>query len=155
MLRLAGSDGDGALLSWAAFGDIARIRETAGTDVTLGQRLFVCPSTDREQVLAVARRQIAWYATTPTYRAFHEWAGRTEPFEAMWKLWEVGDRRAAVEAIPERVVDELVINGSPAECVEHVERFRQAGIKIPLIHVIPIGNSMFEAALSVAPTTLL
>ncbi|MFC5731563.1 MULTISPECIES: LLM class F420-dependent oxidoreductase [Nocardioides] len=148
MLKLAGSETDGALLSWASVDDVPRIQEIAGSHACLGARLFVCPSTDRDHVLATARRQIAWYATTPAYRAFHEWAGRTEPLARMWHHWEAGDRRVAVDSIPEGVVDELVVSGSPEQCVEHLDRYRAAGIQIPIIHLIASGTSTFAAALS-------
>jgi hypothetical protein len=65
MLKLAGNQSDGAILSWVAVEDLPRIQAIVGPGKTLAARVFVCPSTDRDQVLAIARRQIAWYANAP------------------------------------------------------------------------------------------
>ena len=51
----------------------------------------------------------------------------------MWAHWQAGDRKAAVEAIPDEVVDQLVIHGSPEACREHVERYREAGVTTPVL----------------------
>jgi probable F420-dependent oxidoreductase len=151
MLQLAGTEADGALLSLATVDDVPRIQQIVGNEKALGARLFVWPFTDRERVLAIARRQIAWYANTPAYRVFHEWAGRAEQLTPMWHRWEAGDLRGALEAIPETLVDALVVNGDPEECREHLARYQAAGIQISLIHIIPVDTSIFDAARSPAP----
>ncbi|MCZ7629763.1 MAG: LLM class flavin-dependent oxidoreductase [Microthrixaceae bacterium] len=44
--------------------------------------------------------------------------GRGELLAEMWRLWGEGDRKAALEAIPESLVDELIVSGTPEECRE-------------------------------------
>ncbi|MBA4867257.1 LLM class F420-dependent oxidoreductase [Streptomyces sp. PSKA54] len=150
MLKLAGSESDGAILSWLAVEDVPRISAIVGEGKSLAARLFVCPSTDRDRVLAIARRQIAWYANAPVYQAFHEWAGRSEAFTPMWSRWDAGDRRGALEVIPEPLVDDLVINGPPEACAEHVRRYQAAGVQIPILHFLTVDSTSFKAAMSLA-----
>ena len=77
-------------------------------------RIFVCPSENAEVVRAGARYAIAAYMNVPVYAAFQEWLGRGEQLTGMWAAWKAGDRKAALEAIPDEVVDDLVVHGSPA-----------------------------------------
>ena len=76
---------------------------------------------------ALARRQIAAYLTVPAYASFQRWVGRGPALEPLWRAWAAGDRRTAVASIPDAVVDELVVHGSPAECGDHLARFGANG----------------------------
>ena len=60
------------------------------------------------------RRMVAAYLNVPVYAAFHGWLGRGPLLAGMWEAWKSGDRKAALEAIPDAVVDDLVLSGPPA-----------------------------------------
>jgi probable F420-dependent oxidoreductase len=138
MLRVAGAVGDGVILNWLAPPDVPRcvavLREAAkqaGRDpeaLEVTCRLFVFVDPPSPEADTAARRHIAAYLNVPVYRAFHEWLGRTPVFAEMWEAWGRGDRRGAVAAIPERVVDELVLRGSPAAIRARVRQYLDAGI---------------------------
>ena len=59
----------------------------------------------------IGRRVIAAYLTVPVYAAFHQWLGRAEIIEPMLTAWSSGDRKGALAAIPDELVDELVVHG--------------------------------------------
>jgi hypothetical protein len=46
----------------------------------------------------------------------------------MWESWRAGDRRAAVAAVPETVVSDLIVRGSLDSIRAHVGRYLEAGI---------------------------
>ncbi len=138
MLRVAGEVGDGAILNWLSVEDVPKsvavVREAAakaGRDpgsIEILARLLVNidpPGPDGE---VAARRHITAYLNVPVYRRFHEWLGRGAALAPMWSAWERGDRKAAVAAVPEAVIDELLIRGSVAEIRAHVLRYLDAGI---------------------------
>ena len=85
------------------------------------------PSEDRDAVRHLGRRMIAEYLNVPVYAAFHEWLGRGELLAPMWAAWKAGDRAGATEAIPDEVLDALIVSGSPEQCAEHVQRYVEAG----------------------------
>ena len=115
-------------------------------------RIFVCPSDDREQVLDAARFAMAAYLNVPVYRAFHEWLGRGDLLGEHWEQWDAGDRRGALGKIPEKVVDDLIVHGSPDRCRAHVERYRAAGVTCPVLSVLPIaGVDVHQAVRDLAP----
>jgi probable F420-dependent oxidoreductase len=139
MLKLAGRVGDGAILNWLSAEDVRTVApfvHAGGEGKEIVARLFVCPTTDREVVRAVGRRAIAAYLTVPVYAAFHEWLGRSERLADLWRHWEAGDRKAALEAIPDEVVDELIIHGTPEACREHVARYVEAGVDTPVLSIM-------------------
>lgn len=154
MLRLAGREGDGAILNWLSAEDVKRvvpIVKKGGDDREIVARLFVCPNPDADQVRAMARFAVNSYLNVPVYAAFHEWLGRGELLEAMWSRWKQGDRKGAAAAIPDSVVDELIIHGSPEQCREHIARYVENGIDTPVLAVLPLGVDPQQAARDLAP----
>ena len=146
MLRLAGREADGAITNWLSADDAAKVsaivHDAAPDDAEreVVARLFVCPSINTDEVRAKARFAIAAYLNVPVYAEFHRWLGRDESLSGMWDAWKAGDRKAALAAIPDSVVDELFIHGSPDECREHIERYRENGIDTPVLTVFDFGG---------------
>jgi len=131
MLRLAGREGDGAILNWLSAEDVRTAVRHVGEGKEIVARIFVWPTEDRELVGTLGRRAIAAYLNVPVYAAFHEWLGRGELLAPMWEAWRAGDRKAAVAAIPDAVVDDLIVHGSPDECRAHIERYCENGVTTP------------------------
>jgi probable F420-dependent oxidoreductase len=151
MLRLAGSEGDGAVINWLSASDVARVVPEVGSGKEIVARIFVCPSEDTEAVRAVARRMVAAYLNVPVYAAFHEWLGRGPILEEMWAAWKAGDRKAALAAIPDQVVDDLVLHGSAAEVRDHIQRYIDNGVTTPALALVPFGVDTRQATHDLAP----
>ena len=154
MLRLAGRESDGAIINWLSADDVKRVVpyvHEGGPDKEIVARIFVCPSEDTELVHRLGRFAIAAYMNVPVYAAFHEWLGRGEQLEPMWRLWKKGDRRAAAEAIPDEVVDEILVHGSPAQCRAHIQRYVENGVTTPALALLPFGCDPRQAARDLAP----
>ncbi len=161
MLRLAGSESDGAVVNWLSADDVrtvAPIVQEAGgatpedpTPREVVARIFVAPTTDRDTVLGIGRYAIAAYLTVPVYAAFHEWLGRGEQLSEMWTRWGEGDRKGALEAIPESLVDELIVSGTPEQCREHLGRYVEAGVTTPVIALMPTGGDLRQVITDLAP----
>ena len=138
MLRLAGREADGAILNWLASTDVARcVAEIGNPDADVVARIFVCPSEDPTYARNLGRLLISTYLTVPAYAAFHDWLGRGEVLKSMHEAWAAGDRAGAAAAIPDEVVDELVLHGSPESCREQVRAYATAGVKTPVIALLP------------------
>lgn len=143
MLRLAGREADGAIINWLSAEDVktvAPIVHAQGEGKEIVARIFVCPSTDTDTVRAQARRAIAAYLNVPVYAAFHRWIGRGDQLQPMWDAWAAGDRKKALEVIPDEVVDDIIIHGSPEECREHIGRYVEAGVTTPALSVMGFAD---------------
>lgn len=152
MLRLAAREADGAITNWLAPYDLRTVRGALGDEPELLARLFVCPTSDDDTARYIARRMIAAYMNVPVYRAFHEWLGRGEALKPMHDAWSAGDRKGALEAIPDQVVDDLVVYGPPAACRERLQEYVANGLSTPIVAVVPgSGLSPAEAVKALAP----
>jgi probable F420-dependent oxidoreductase len=154
MLRLAGREGDGAIVNWLGADDVATVApyvHEGGADKEVVARIFVAPTTDRDMVMAMGRYAIAAYLTVPVYAEFHRWLGREEMLQPMWDLWADGDRKGALEAIPDELVDTLIVHGSPEACREHIGRYQENGITTPALAILPFGLDQRQAIRDLAP----
>ncbi len=154
MLRLAGTEGDGAIVNWLGADDVTTVApyvHEGGADKEVVARIFVAPTTDRDTVLALGRYAIAAYLTVPVYAEFHRWLGREEVLQPMWDLWKAGDRKAALAAIPDDLVDTLIVHGSPEACREHIARYQANGITTPALAILPFGLDQRQAIRDLAP----
>jgi probable F420-dependent oxidoreductase len=155
MLRLAAREADGAITNWLAPRDVHTVRAVFGTEKELIARIFVCPTEDADEARRLGRRLIAAYLTVPVYAAFHQWLGRGEVLAPMQEAWAAGDRKGALDRIPDEVVDELIVHGSPARCRARVKEYAEAGLTTPVIMILPGGGgpSGADAARALAPGT--
>lgn len=151
MLRLAAREADGAITNWLAPSDVPKVRAEIGEGVELVARVFVCPTEDRQAARALGRRMISSYLTVPVYAAFHDWLGRGELLAPMHQAWARGDRTAANAAIPDEVVDDLLIHGSLDECREKVQAYRDNGVDTPLITLAMPGDDPAATVAALAP----
>lgn len=161
MLKMAGREGDGAIINWLSAEDVRTVAPivhdaaaAAGKSTPeIAARIFVCPSEDAETVRASARFAIAAYLNVPVYAAFHDWLGRGDVLKGMWDHWKEGDRKAALAAIPDEVVDQLIIHGSAASCREQITAYHEAGVDTAAIAIMPFaGVDPRQAARDLAPT---
>ena len=65
--------------------------------------------------------------------------------------WAAGDRRAALAAMPDEVVDDLVVHGSPEACRDHVARYVANGVTVPVLALVPVGVDLAESVRALAP----
>jgi len=156
MLRLAGREGDGAIINWLSAEDVATVapivHEAGGGEPReIVARIFVAVNDDADAVRAMGRYAIAAYLNVPVYAAFHDWLGRGEMLADMWRLWKEGDRRAALAAIPDSLVDELIVWGKPEACREHVQRYIDNGVTTPALALLPFGGDARQAVRDLAP----
>ncbi|MFN3218239.1 MAG: LLM class F420-dependent oxidoreductase [Acidimicrobiales bacterium] len=155
MLRLAGREGDGAIINWLSADDVTRVAgivNDQGDDREIVARIFVCPNPDRETVLAQGKRAVAAYVNVPVYRAFHEWLGRSDLLGEHWERWDAGDRAGSIDAMPDEVVDQLIVHGTAEECRAHLDRYLANGVTTAALSVMPFGGiDVLDAVRALAP----
>jgi probable F420-dependent oxidoreductase len=156
MLRLAGREADGAIINWLSADDVPRVAEVVnsqGDDKELVARIFVCPSENTDVVRAAGKFAIAAYLNVPVYAAFHDWLGRGGALSGMWEAWASGDRKGALAAIPDEVVDQLIVHGSPAACRRQIQAYFDNGVTTSSLALLPLDPELdhWEAVRALAP----
>ncbi len=152
MLRLATGSSDGAILNWLSAEDVRTVVDVVGTEAPLTARIFVLPTEDKDLARFVGRRMITAYLNVEAYAQFHRWLGRGAALEPMWDAWAAGDRKKALDVIPDEVVDSLIINGSYAACREQIDRYVENGVSIPNLAIIPVNVDLEEALTQLSPS---
>ncbi len=131
---------------------VAPIVRQYGADKEIVARIFVAPGVDAETAHNFGKFAIAAYLNVPVYAKFHEWLGRGEQLAGMWDKWKEGDRQGALAEIPDSLVDQLLVHGSPEECREHVQRYVDNGVTTPALAILPFpGVDQRQAIRDLAP----
>jgi alkanesulfonate monooxygenase SsuD/methylene tetrahydromethanopterin reductase-like flavin-dependent oxidoreductase (luciferase family) len=69
----------------------------------------------------------------------------------MWRAWSAGDRRGAAAAVPDEVVDALVVHGTPQQIREHIGRYVEAGVTTPVLALLTVGGDVADHVRALAP----
>jgi probable F420-dependent oxidoreductase len=159
MLRLAGRESDGAIINWLSPSDVSKVAAVVhdaagGEQREIVARIFVCPSENTEVVRAAGRFAIAAYLNVPVYAEFHRWLGRGELLQPMWDQWKAGDRKAALAAIPDEVVDDILIHGSPAHCRAKIDEYFANGVTTSSLAILGLDPELnyWESVKALSPT---
>ncbi len=59
----------------------------------------------------------------------------------MLAAWNSGDRKGALAAVSDQLVDDLVVHGPVEACRERVAEYQAAGLDTPVIAVIPAPDT--------------
>ncbi len=159
MLRLAAREGDGAIINWLGADDVPQVAKVVhdaadGVDKEIVARIFCCPSENAEVVRGAARFAIAAYMNVPVYAEFQRWLGRGPALQGMWDAWKAGDRKAALAAIPDEVVDQLIVHGSPEQCRATIQRYFDNGVTTTSLAILPLDPELkhWDAVKALAPS---
>jgi alkanesulfonate monooxygenase SsuD/methylene tetrahydromethanopterin reductase-like flavin-dependent oxidoreductase (luciferase family) len=154
MLALAGREADGAILNWLSAEDCATVIPYVRAEnpaAAVAARIYVLVHDDPGAARPMLKKMIAGYLTVPVYRRFQVWLGREKALAGLWEAWAAGDRRAAVEAVPDEVVDELCVHGTLDECRAGVRRYVEHGVDIPVIALLNTGEGGAKLLAGLAP----
>jgi probable F420-dependent oxidoreductase len=137
MLRLAGEIGDGA---WVNFLPLAGVEQVVG-QVREGEKAagkepgstdIVCRFfnvvTSPDEGLPFVRFMFAAYATVPVYAEYFRWLGYREQIDPMVEAWDGGDRKRAVELVPDDLARDVFVFGAPDEQRARLAAYAEKGI---------------------------
>jgi alkanesulfonate monooxygenase SsuD/methylene tetrahydromethanopterin reductase-like flavin-dependent oxidoreductase (luciferase family) len=150
MLKLAGEEGDGAIVNWLSAADVALVKPHVG-DKEIVARIFVAPTDDFDLVRTMTARSITSYLNVEVYAKFHEWLGRAPLLQPMWDAWAAGDRARALELVPDEVIDDLIVWGTPERIRERVEDYAANGVTTTAPSIMGRGDSVRDTIRALAP----
>jgi probable F420-dependent oxidoreductase len=142
MLRLGGELGDGTFVNFLPLSAtehvVARVHEGAGGPTEVICRFFCIPG----EGLDVARFMFAAYGTVPVYEAFFRALGWGDAIDPMVQAWRAGDRKLALEKVPEELLREIFIFGDPGAMKERLGEYAARGITTLVL--TPIGADLID-----------
>jgi probable F420-dependent oxidoreductase len=156
MLRLGGTEADGVILNWLSADDVSAVAplvREGGDDKEIACRIFVCP-VDSDDARAQARQFVTTYLNVPVYADYQRFLGRGDVLAPMQEKWAAGDRKGALAAVPDEVIDDLIVLGTPDECRAKIQRYVDNGVTTPMLALMPWGIDTDAAIESLAPVTV-
>jgi 5,10-methylenetetrahydromethanopterin reductase len=88
---------------------------------------------DSEKAMKGARQNVAGYGRSVFYRRLYRKMAFKKEADNIKEAWARGGMEEAIAQVPEPMAKELVLVGSPEDCLKRVEDYRRAGVKLPLI----------------------
>jgi hypothetical protein len=123
-------------------------RRAAG-DKEVVERILCAPDVEVDDVKPLLRFQMTPYLAVPAYNSFIAAQGFEAEAANVAKLWQEGDRKAAVEAVSDELIDALCILGPAEACKERLESFREAGLDTPILWLLsPSGPEGLDQAIT-------
>jgi probable F420-dependent oxidoreductase len=168
MISLCGEIADGVILTRSTLGTAALVREglaagatRAGREpgqITVTTLLPAAVGATRREALDTLRPGLAFYAGFfPRYNRMMAEHGFAAEASAIAEAWSRGDRDAAERAVSDALIDATSIAGTPEQCRERIEAYRQSGIDLPILSPFargPGAKARFEAVIrACAPAT--
>jgi alkanesulfonate monooxygenase SsuD/methylene tetrahydromethanopterin reductase-like flavin-dependent oxidoreductase (luciferase family) len=151
MLRLVGRVADGVFLGLTPAESIPEMvssvraaAEGAGRDpdaVTIAMQVRTCLNDDLELAREGSRAALPMYFRFPGYARHLRALGYGRVVDQVDAALERGDERAARRAIPDELVDRLAVHGDAVRCREGLERFRAAGVELPIVAIRAAGGA--------------
>jgi alkanesulfonate monooxygenase SsuD/methylene tetrahydromethanopterin reductase-like flavin-dependent oxidoreductase (luciferase family) len=161
MTALCGEIADGIILTRSTLATAPLVRElltegarSAGRDpgeIVVTTLLPTAVRDNRREALDALRPGLAFYAGFfPRYNRLMAESGFPEEAAAIAAAWKRVDRDAAERAVTDELIDATSIAGTPKQCRERVEAYRQSGIDVPILSPFargPDAKSKFETAI--------
>jgi probable F420-dependent oxidoreductase len=128
MLAVAARIADGAFTNFLPLSRVTYVVDGFGNpEKELAGRFFSFAGPE-DDALARAKRTFVAYATVPVYTEFFRWVGFGDEISPVIDAWNAGDRKRAVELVPEPLVREIFLLGPLEAQRERLAEFGRAGI---------------------------
>jgi alkanesulfonate monooxygenase SsuD/methylene tetrahydromethanopterin reductase-like flavin-dependent oxidoreductase (luciferase family) len=158
MLEIAGALADGVLLTWPtleaprrAAAHVARGAEQAGRDpraIEIASLIPCAVAATRREALDALRPGVASYAGYfSRYNRLLAESGFPDAVRAVKTAWDAGDHAAATRAVPDELIDAVAVAGTPDQCRERIDRYRSAGLGLPILSPRVGGSDARRAAM--------
>ncbi len=159
MLRTAGEIGDGLvtnfitpdklpqMLSHVRAGAKAAGRNADNFDVVC--RIMAAVDEDEGVVLPLMRRALTAYLTVPQYNKFFQEIGYSNEANLAMDAWKAGDRKKAVSAVPDEMVDSIFLIGSADKCRARLKEYEKAGVTATALQLTSLAATPAERRVKV------
>jgi probable F420-dependent oxidoreductase len=138
MLRTAGELGDGVIVNYitpetfpqmlAHIRDGARAADKPTGGIEIVCRIIMGIDPEEEMVREQLRRELTAYITVPQYNSFFREIGYEKDARAASEAWNAGDRKRALQSIPDQLVESIYVFGTPGHWLARLREFEKAGI---------------------------
>ena len=119
---------------------ISKMQSQKNIDVAC--QIITCISNDSEEAIQRAKKTVAFYVSVgKIYREFLAKNGFTNETNNIFEEFKKSGFKSNHELVTDSMLNSLCISGSPEEAKIQLEKFRNAGIDLPIIQFNPIEDT--------------
>jgi probable F420-dependent oxidoreductase len=154
MLRLAGELGDGVIVNFITTDTLPAMLEhtregmrAAGKDpssLDVVCRIICAVGEDEATTRALFRRSLTAYVTVPQYNKFFRQIGYENEAGVAMELWNKGERKQALESIPEEMIEKIFVFGDAKTCRRRIDEYFKAGVTTTALQFSSFAKSPEE-----------
>jgi len=118
---------------------ISKMQKKKKIDTTL--QIITCIHSDHEKAVNRAKKTLSFYiAVGKIYREFLELSGYSKETQIIFNEYKKGGLNGLEKFVPDKMLDDLCIAGTPDLALKKLNEFRNIGIDLPIIQFNPIGD---------------
>ena len=118
---------------------ISKMQSEKNIDVAC--QIITCISNNSEEAIQRAKKTVAFYVSVgKIYREFLAKNGFKNETNNIFEEFKKSGFKSNHELVTNHMLNSLCISGSPEEAQVQLEKFRNAGINLPIIQFNPIGD---------------
>jgi alkanesulfonate monooxygenase SsuD/methylene tetrahydromethanopterin reductase-like flavin-dependent oxidoreductase (luciferase family) len=148
MMDIAGALCDGVFMHMvdekATRGTAERVAEAAekherdAGQLDVSNLIMTCVDDDRDAAVAAMKHWLVeYYLSMKVYQAILAENGWAAEAETILDAYMRGDKPAAEAAVPDGLIENFTITGTPDECREKLAQFVSWGTTLPILYVFP------------------
>jgi alkanesulfonate monooxygenase SsuD/methylene tetrahydromethanopterin reductase-like flavin-dependent oxidoreductase (luciferase family) len=118
---------------------ISKMQKKKKIDTTL--QIITCIHNDKEKARNRAKKTLSFYiAVGKIYREFLKSTGYSKETQIIYDEYQKRGLTGLEKFVPEKMLDDLCIAGTPDTAVKKLNAFRDIGIDLPIIQFNPIDD---------------
>jgi len=118
---------------------LSRMQNQKKIDASL--QIITCINEDSEKAIIRAKKTLAFYVSVgKIYREFLASNGFKNETENIFEEYKKTGLQNNYELVPDSMINELCISGTPDECKKQLKQFRETGIDLPIIQFNPTDS---------------
>ena len=118
---------------------ISKMQKKKKIDTTL--QIITCIHNDKEKARNRAKKTLSFYiAVGKIYREFLKSTGYSKETQIIYDEYQKRGLTGLEKFVPEKMLDDLCIAGTPDTAEKKLNEFRESGIELPIIQFNPIDD---------------
>jgi len=110
-------------------------------EIDVACQLITCISVDAEKARNQAKKTLAFYISVGSiYREFLSKNGFRNETKNIHDEYLKSGLKSNYEFVSDSMLNALTVCGTPDDCINKLNAFKQAGLKLPILSFNPVGN---------------
>jgi probable F420-dependent oxidoreductase len=151
MLRVAGEIGDGVIVNFITPEALPAMLDTVrdgmraagrgAATLEVACRIIVAVDEDPSLALNLFRRSLTAYVSVAQYNKFFCEIGYAREAAKALEAWNAGNRKEAVAAIPDDMVEKIFVFGTPEQCARRLRDYERAGVTSSALQITSFAGT--------------